>query len=115
MAAVTRLVVPVMAAAFLCISLAPTASASYIVDRNVKDPTLKVNRAGYALVQYTRADGKRRNAFLWGAVNGIANQDLGLRQIRFDYDTTGGWIAFHNAKRWERFRDACRPYDGPKL
>src|SRR5262249_50326360 len=104
MPAVTRRLVPavvVAAAAFLCLSLAPTAGASYIVDRNVKDPTLKVNRAGMALVQYTRADGKRLNVFLWGAVNGIANQDLGRRQIRFKYDTTGGWDALPHETRWK--------------
>jgi hypothetical protein len=103
------------AVAALYLSLASAAGASYIVDRNVKHPTLKVNGAGYALVQYTRPDGTRRNVFLWGAVNGVANEGLGLRQIRFQYDTTGGWIAFHNANRWKRFRDACSPYDGPKL
>jgi hypothetical protein len=114
LAAVSRRVVLVLAGVALCLSLAPAAGASYIVARNATLPTLEVNRAGYALVQY-RADRKRRHVFLWGAVNGVANEDLGARQVRFQYDTTGGWVAFGNAKRWKRFRDACRPYDGPDL
>jgi hypothetical protein len=113
---VSRLVVLVLAGvAALSLSLVPTSRASFIVDRNVKNPTLKVNRSGYALVQYARSDGKRRNVFLWGAVNGVANEDLGVAQVKFKYDTTGGWLAFQNAKRWKQFRDGCRAYDGPAL
>jgi len=113
-AAVSRRSIPLLALAGLCLSLVPAAAASYIVARNVKHPTLEVNRVGYALVQY-RARGKRRHVFLWGAVNGVANEALGGRQARFEYDTTGGWAAFGDAKRWKGFRDGCRPYDGPEL
>jgi len=99
----------------LALSLVPVAGASFIVDRNVRKPTLKVGKRGYALVQYTRANGKRRNVFLWDAVNGVANQDQGKPQVEFKYDTTGGWLAFGSARRWKTFSDACAPYDGPSL
>jgi hypothetical protein len=102
-------------AAAAVFGLAPTAGASYIVDRNVKHPTLMVNRRGYALVQYTRQDGQRRHVFFWGAINSIPNEDLGKRQVRFQTDYTGGWAAFGNANYWKRFKNACRPYDGPPL
>jgi hypothetical protein len=108
-------VLTIMIAASACLGLVPGAWASYIVDRNVRHPTLKVNQRGYALVQYTRANGRRRNALFWGAVNGVANNTLGRSQVKFEYDYTGGWIAFHKARYWKRFRDACQAYDGPPL
>jgi hypothetical protein len=91
------------------------ARASYIVDRNVDRPTLKVDARGHALVQYVRRDGSRRHVLLWGASNGVANVDEGQPQVRFRIDYSGGWRAFHDARYWRRIRNACRPYDGPSL
>lgn len=103
------------AAAAAALSLAPAAGGSTIVERNVKNPTLKVNKHGYALVQYTRRNGSRRNVLFWGAVNAVANPDVGQSQVKFEIDYTGGWDAFRKPKYWKAFKNACRPYDGPPL
>jgi len=66
--------------------MASAARASLIVDRNAKHPTLKVDRNGRALVQYARANGRRINAVVRGAVNGIANEKLASRQTVFEVD-----------------------------
>jgi hypothetical protein len=95
---------------------APTAHASEILaDKNVRKPTLKVNARGHALVQYTRENGTRRNVLVWDAVNGVANSDVGRRQVKFKIDYSGGWGAFRKANYWRTFRNACRRYDGPNL
>jgi hypothetical protein len=109
------ILVATVAAVLAALSLAPTAVASFIVARNAHHPTLKLSKRGYALVQYTLSDGSFHNVFFWGAVNGVANPNLGRRQERFKNDYTGGWARFGNAKRWKTVRDACRPYDGPPL
>jgi len=93
---------------------AAPARATFIVDRNVKQPTLKVDRRGRALVQYTRQNGKQVNFLAWGAVNGIANEKLATRQTVFDVDYSGGW-AIGRPRLWKRVRNACEPYDGPRL
>ena len=101
-------------AAILAAVVVAPACASFIVDRNVKHPTLKVDRHGRALVQYTRRNGKRVNLLAWGAVDGIANERLAARQTVFQVDYTGGW-ASGRPRAWKRLRDVCRPYDGPSL
>jgi hypothetical protein len=101
-------------AAAAALSLAPAARASAIVERNVKNPTLKVNKRGYALVQYTRVNGRRRSVVLWGALNGVASSGVGEPQARFKIDYTGG-AAFGKPKYWKTFKNACKPYDGPPL
>jgi hypothetical protein len=96
--------------------LAPTAFASEIVsDKNVRSPIIKVNKRGFALVQYTREDGKRRNFLFWNAVNAVANTDEGRPQVKFKIDYAGGWGAFRKANYAKTFRNACKPYDGPGL
>jgi hypothetical protein len=100
----------------LAASAAPTALASEIVaDKNVKNPTLKVNKRGHALVQYTRENGTRRNVLVWNAVNAVANSDVSPSQVRFKVDYAGGWGAFRRANYWKTFRNACGRYDGPEL
>jgi hypothetical protein len=101
-------------AAVLGAVLVGPARATFIVDRNVKDPTLKVDSHGHALVQYTRRSGKRVNFLAWGAVGGIANEKLAARQTAFNVDWTGGW-ATGRPRAWKRLRDACAPYNGPPL
>ena len=106
---------PPIAVFMLAAWLVPAALASEIFDRNARNPTLKVNKQGYALVQYTREDGTRRNVLVWGAVNGVANSDVGQPQAKFRVDNAGGWGAFRNANYWRTFVNACRRYDGPAL
>jgi hypothetical protein len=100
----------------LTATLTPAAFASEILsDKNVRNPTLKVNKRGHALVQYTRENGTRRNVLLWNAVNGVANSEAGPAQVKFKLDYSGGWGAFRKANYWKTFRNACRRYDGPEL
>jgi hypothetical protein len=110
-----RLVCHLVALVCAALALPAVAAASYIVDRNVRSPTLKVDASGHALVQYTRANGTRRNVLFWGAANGVANSDEERPQIRFKVDYSGGWRAFHDGRYWRRLRNACRPYDSPQL
>ena len=81
-------------------------------DFNVRNPTLKVNAAGQALVEYTTERGVRRHVILWGAVNARVPPSQSVPQVRFQRDFSGG---FRIARRalWKRFRNACRRYDGP--
>ncbi len=112
---VGRLARSLGALALASLVLPALAGASYIVDRNVERPTLKVDASGHALVQYVRASGARRHVLFWGAVNGVANSDEGRPQTRFAMDYSGGWRAFHDTRYWRRLRNACKPYDGPPL
>ena len=106
----------ILAVLVLAAWLAPAAMASEILaDKNVRNVTLKVNKQGYALVQYTRASGARRNVLAWNAVDAVANSDLGQPQVRFRIDNAGGWGAFRNGSSWKTFRNACQRYDGPAL
>lgn len=96
--------------------VAPNASASEIVsDKNVRNPTLKVNKRGHALVQYTREDGTRRNVVFWNAINAVPNSDVALTQVKFKIDYSGGWGAFRKPNYGKTFRNACKRYDGPRL
>ena len=50
--------------------LPATAGASeQFADMNLRQPTLKVNKKGQALVEYTTEQGLRRHVLMWGAVN----------------------------------------------
>jgi hypothetical protein len=82
-------------------------------DTDVRDVTLRVNARGEALDSYTRSSGARRHVLVWGAVNAHA-PDPDRPQVRFSYDYSGG-LRRYGAAVWKRFRDACRPYDGPRL
>jgi hypothetical protein len=117
MATDTKHMWPLLSAlAALAVWSTPTALASEILsDKNVKDPTLKVNKRGHALVQYTREDGTRRNVVFWNAINAVPNSDVALTQVKFKIDYSGGWGAFRKPNYWKRFRNACRRYDGPTL
>ena len=83
-------------------------------DFNVKRPTLKVNKKGQALVQYTTERGLRRNVIVWGAVNSITPPQRDVLQVRFKYDFAGGW-GIARKQLWRTFVNACRRYDGPPL
>ena len=95
----------------------PAASSASLIlgDRDVSSPTLKVNRRGIALVEYTTTAGVHRHVLLRGAVNGVANPTMSSVQQAFRVDYSGGWKSEGNAGYWRRFRDACARYDGPAL
>jgi hypothetical protein len=95
--------------------LAPAARGSALLaDADVRDPTLAVDRAGIALVRYESSSGAPRHVLVWGALNALA-PGAGERQVRFRFDYSGGYRASGDARYWARFRNACRPYDGPPL
>ena len=100
----------------LALWLPASASGAIFGDANVRNPTLKVNRDGVALVEYSTVAGVRRHVLVWGAVNGIAHRtDPQSTQARFRMDYSGGWKSRGNASYWRIFKNACGRYDGPAL
>ena len=104
-------VVLLLAASLAVVGVARASEAMPDVD--VRFGSLKVNTKGEALVTYTRADGRVRHALLWGAVDARA-PDANVPQVRFRRDLSGG-LATYGSRLARRFRNACRPYDGPAL
>ena len=92
--------------------LPATANASELIDRNAKNVKLAVNRDGQALLTY-RANGKVRRVLIWGAINAIA-PTTARRQVEFKLDYSGGWGTYRRDV-WKTFKNACRPYVGPRL
>src|SRR5262245_22927154 len=101
--------VAVLAAAVL---LPASASASELIDRNASNVSLKVASNGQAVLSYT-ARGKRWNVLAWGAVNAI-QPTQSRRQVEFRLDYSGGWGSQRKLV-WKSMRNACGPYDGPRL
>jgi hypothetical protein len=89
------------------------AAASDVLYGYTSHARLAVNDGGLALVTY-RAAGRTMHAIVWGATNALPPSQT-VPQVRFRIDWTGGWADFHHRLIWKRFRNACRPYDGPKL
>src|SRR5690349_4633437 len=77
-----------LAAGVLLVAAAP-AAASTIVDRNATDVSLRVDRSGHALVEYT-AQGERDRVLAWGAMNALAPTQT-RAQARFHLDYSGGY------------------------
>ena len=103
------------AAAALAFSGAGRATASQTLgDLNVTNLTLAVNMKGEALLTYNRQTGLLRHVLVWGAINALPpSQDV--PQVRFQMDYSGGLAKYHNPGYWTKFKNACRPYDGPAL
>jgi hypothetical protein len=111
---VRLLVAAFLAAAFLGSSSSPARASEPLSDANVTLLSLKANAKGEALITYRRSDGLVRHVLVWGALNARAPSS-DVPQVRFKWDYAGGWGKYRNGKYWQRFRDACRPYDGPQL
>ena len=109
-----RVLVPVGLATVLLVVAAPATGSEPLTDPNVVLGSLKVNRKGEALITYTRSDGRPRHVLVWGAVNALP-PSAEVPQVRFSWDYAGGWGKYRNGKYWTRFRNTCRPYDGPPL
>lgn len=93
-----------------------SAAGAIFGDLSVRDPTLKVNDRGIALVEYTTAAGLRRHVLVWGAIDGIAHRsNPSVVQPKFRMDYSGGWKSRKNPDYWRSVRDGCRRYDGPAL
>ncbi len=91
-------------------AFASPTSASQLLDRNATHVRLKVSSEGKAMVSY-RAHGRSWDVLAWGAINAL-RPNTARRQVQFRLDRAGGWGSFG---RKLRFRNSCRPYDGPPL
>lgn len=91
----------------VALTLVPTAAASQLIDRNAQGVRLAVNPRGEALLTY-RARGRFQHVLAWGAIN-ARPPAAGTAQVSFRKDYSG------RGRYWLGFRNACRPYDGPKL
>lgn len=88
------------------------ASASQLIDRDARNVRLAVDAKGQALLTYS-AHGSVRHVLAWGAVNAIPSTEA-RPQVKLRLDYSGGWGTYHRAV-WKTFRNACAPYDGPRL
>lgn len=107
-----RLRLAALLAVLASFAVPATASASEIIDRNATKVSLKVAANGQALVSYN-ARGKRWNVLVWGAINAI-HPTTARKQVKFKLDYSGGYGTYRRDV-WKTLKDACRPYDGPKL
>jgi hypothetical protein len=104
-----------LSALAVAVALAGTASGSELIQgSNAQLVSLKVNRKGEALVTYRGTNGSMRRVLAWGALNALAPSET-VSQVRFRWDYAGGWGKYRNAKYWQTFKSACRPFDGPAL
>jgi hypothetical protein len=103
------LLVVVLAAA----SLAATARASQLIDRNATGVKLEVNAKGEAMLTYT-SGGKLKHVLAWGAVNAIP-PTRSRTQVAFKLDYSGGYGKYKVTQYWTKFNGTCLPYDGPAL
>ncbi len=92
--------------------LTSTASASEVIERNAKNVKLQVAKNGQAMLSYT-SRGKKWNVLASGAVNALA-PTTARKQVEFKLDYSGGYGTTKKAI-WKTFKNACKPYDGPKL
>lgn len=95
---------------FALLTMAGSAQASQLIDRNAANIKLKVSRDGKAMVSYN-AHGRHWDVLAWGAVNAL-HPNKAKKQVQFRLDRAGGWGTFGKKLR---FGNACRPYDGPAL
>ena len=110
-----RLLAPAcVALAALVVAATPVSASQPLSDANVQLLSLKVNGKAEALVNYRRSDGLVRHVLVWGALN-ARPPSADVPQVRFRWDYAGGWGKYRNGKYWTRFKNSCRPYDGPPL
>jgi hypothetical protein len=97
-------------------AFASSAGASQLIDRNAINVKLAVNKAGIAMVTYTKRGNLKKvyHVLAKGAIN-ARPPVKGTDQVEFKLDRAGGWGFFHNAKYWKRFKNVCKPYQGTSL
>jgi hypothetical protein len=93
-----------------------SASASQLIDRNAINVKLAVNKAGIAMVTYSKRGNRKKvyHVLAKGAIN-ARPPVKGTDQVEFKLDRAGGWGFFHNAKYWKKFKNVCMPYQGVSL
>jgi hypothetical protein len=106
-----RPVIAVFAAAF-ALSLAGTASAAQLIDRNATGVQIRANAKGEAMLTYHKG-GAVKHILVWGAINAITPREGG-HQTKFKLDYSGGWGSRHTVY-WKHFPGSCGRYDGPAL
>jgi hypothetical protein len=97
----------VVFSAIVALAFALPAGAAEIVTRNAKQIHLATDTQGRAMVTYS-VGGRMWHVFYSGAINARSPSQTG-KQVKFKVDYSGG------RGEWRRFKDTCRPYDGPKL
>jgi hypothetical protein len=103
-----------LCAAGCSVAFAAPAHASQVIARNPSKIRFAVNGNGVALVTF-RERGRLLHMLARGAVNArLRPPRPGVPQVKFRLDYSGGRL-FYGHPVWRRFRNACRPYDGPKL
>ena len=101
-----------VAAAICAASIAPSATASQLVDRNASGVRLAVNGRGEALITYT-AHGTLKHVLAWGAINARA-PSRAQPQVAFKLDYAGGFGKYRRGY-WKRFGNRCGAYRGQPL
>jgi hypothetical protein len=97
----------------LAATLVAPASASQLINRDVRNIKLAVNSKGEALVTYRTVRGRTQHVLAWGALN-ARQPNRTLKQQRFKLDYAGGWGKYHKLY-WKTFKNSCGAYDGPAL
>jgi hypothetical protein len=97
----------VFISAILALLFALPAGAAEIVTRNAKQIHLSTDNQGRAMVTYYQR-GRMWHVFYSGAINARPPSQT-VKQVKFKVDYSGG------RGEWRRFKNTCRPYDGPKL
>ena len=101
-----------VAAAICAASMAPSATASQLVDRNASGVRLAVNGRGEALITYT-AHARLKHVLAWGAIN-ARTPSQAQPQVAFRLDYAGGLGKYHRAY-WRTFGHQCGAYRGQSL
>jgi len=100
-------VVSLLCSALPALAAAGPAGAAEIVTRDAKSVRLATDTQGRALVTYSQG-GRMGHVFYSGAIN-ARQPSPSVSQVKFKVDYSGG------RGEWRKFKNTCRPYDGPKL
>ena len=101
-----------VAAGICAASIASSATASQLVDRNASGVRLAVNGRGEALITY-KAHGTLKRVLAWGAINARAPSQA-QPQVAFRLDYAGGFGKYRRAY-WKSFGKRCGAYRGQPL
>jgi hypothetical protein len=109
-----RLLLLVLTVLLACVGVGASSASELVQDPNAAFVSLQVNGKGEALITYRRSNGTMRRVLAWGAVN-ARPPSAEIPQVRFRWDYAGGWGKYRSGRYWSRFKNLCRPYDGPQL
>jgi hypothetical protein len=97
----------VLFCAIFALLFALPAGAAEIVTRNATNIHLATDTHGRAMVTYYHG-GRMWHVFYSRAIN-ARSPSPAVKQVKFKVDYSGG------RGEWHRFKNSCRPYDGPAL